>query len=607
MWRTSRDPFFRLLKAEPALAGKAPVDAAFAASDAADVLAEMAFERWRPGNELEAEAVVDHGETTGGERQALAIRAGNMVAAGGTVEDLSAVGRVLVADHLQLATAQRIEQVAGELDAIALPLCEPLIDKISGAAIQGMADVGAEARFGKFRGRAGDGLAIKPGRTRRRDLLIDSEIGANRERNATSATRIVEFAQLDNRSDRAVGGCIKAGEPDVVGAPIHAIDNGIGSAIQLIVEPAIDEPADDGRIEIFGSQNITARATLDVLRGQRAMHALDDVTALAELAQSGFGLVVDDPLAWTDLTGETKNLKLAQATDLQRVIFIGLGMRPRSQIDDTGTAAVAKQLAIELCPTFGLDLAFERSPDVKISARSQLLRDQVASAVADSFLDVVARDDQVLAVLAHAANDEVNMGMLRVPVVDRHPVEPCAKVLFHLQGKVSGERSQIRHVEGIVRRDDEPEMVPVFRRARGEGRAIGISAVRPEQPRLFAVAGDTLSTQIIEMRRKRGAARGMTHDTRFDDGAARSRADQAIGLDAGPLPVAKARTVAGRHLPRARDATAGFLGRGQRLGDEGSGLLRTDRADTARSDAKLALIGHGIDLKCGKDRAGSDA
>ena len=39
-----------------------------------------AFQRRRPGHELEAEPVVDHGEAAGGERQALAIGAGDMLA-----------------------------------------------------------------------------------------------------------------------------------------------------------------------------------------------------------------------------------------------------------------------------------------------------------------------------------------------------------------------------------------------------------------------------------------------------------------------------------------------------------------------------------------------
>src|SRR5690606_5066584 len=50
------------LEAEPALAAEIPIDAAAVAGDAGDVAAELLVEGWRPGHELEAEAVVDHGE-----------------------------------------------------------------------------------------------------------------------------------------------------------------------------------------------------------------------------------------------------------------------------------------------------------------------------------------------------------------------------------------------------------------------------------------------------------------------------------------------------------------------------------------------------------------
>jgi hypothetical protein len=64
-------------KAEAALAAKAPVDAAIVASDAGDMTAEVLFEGGRPGHELEAETIVEHGEAAGGERDTLAIGAGD--------------------------------------------------------------------------------------------------------------------------------------------------------------------------------------------------------------------------------------------------------------------------------------------------------------------------------------------------------------------------------------------------------------------------------------------------------------------------------------------------------------------------------------------------
>src|SRR5690606_6323611 len=132
---------------------------------------------------------------------------------------------------------------------------------------------------------------------------------------------------------------------------------------------------------------------------EAAMNPLDDVAALAELAQALLGRLRDDPLARPDLLGEPESLQLAQAADLQRVEFVGLAAGMRREIDDARRMGVARKLAVEVRPAFGRDLALQRGADVAIGAGAQLLGDQVARPVAHAFLDVVARDDEVLAVV----------------------------------------------------------------------------------------------------------------------------------------------------------------------------------------------------------------
>jgi hypothetical protein len=78
-------------------------------------------------------------------------------------------------------------------------------------------------------------------------------------------------------------------------------------------------------------------------------------------------------------------------------------------------------------------------------------------------------------------------------------------------------------------------------------------------------------------------------DARLDDGAARAAGEQPVGLDAGALAAPEARAIAGGDLAGARDAAAGLLRGGERLGDEGPGLLRAGRADAARPDAEIVL------------------
>ncbi len=79
----------------------------------------------------------------------------------------------------------------------------------------------------------------------------------------------------------------------------------------------------------------------------------------------------------------------------------------RRKVDDAMPVGVANELPVELRSAFGLDLALERKLDVAIGARPQLLRHEILSAGAHAFLDVVARYDQVLAVVGDAAHDDV--------------------------------------------------------------------------------------------------------------------------------------------------------------------------------------------------------
>ena len=48
--------------------------------------AELFLQRRRPGHKLEAEPVIDHGESSRGEREALAVGAGNLLAGAVVVE-----------------------------------------------------------------------------------------------------------------------------------------------------------------------------------------------------------------------------------------------------------------------------------------------------------------------------------------------------------------------------------------------------------------------------------------------------------------------------------------------------------------------------------------
>jgi hypothetical protein len=279
------------------------------------------------------------------------------------------------------------------------------------------------------------------------------------------------------------------------------------------------------------------------------MDTLDDVAALAQLAQRRLGRLVHHPLAEPELMSEAETLQMPEAPDLQRLEWVGLLAWGGRDVDDTLPAGVAHKLPVELRPALGLDLAIERVADIEIAAQSQLLCDQVLGAGAHPLLDVVAGDDEVLAAVGDTAHDDVDMRVLRVPVIDGDPVELSAEILLHLADQLAGEALQAGHLRRFFRQDDEPEMVAVALTPLGEGLRIGILGLRTEQPGLLPVPGDTLAPEVAEMGAERRRARGVADDARLDRHQARATHQKMVRPDGGNTAAAE-----GRAAPAARRA-----------------------------------------------------
>ncbi len=265
-----------------------------------------------------------------------------------------------------------------------------------GAPVHRLANLRAEAAAAECDGIAGDRLPIEPGRAGRVDLGGNVEIGADGERDPPASLCVVEFAQLHDRARRAVAGRVEVGQLDVMGPSVRAIDDGVGRALQLVVETTIDQAADDGIVKALAGEHIAGGAAFDAALGQATVDALDNVATLAQFAQGHLGILGHGPLAGADLIGEAERLQLAQAADLHRVEFVGLAVRVRREIDDTGAVAVSGKLPVKVGPALRVDLPFEIAADLVIGARSQLLGNEILRAGAHAFLDVVAGDDEVL-------------------------------------------------------------------------------------------------------------------------------------------------------------------------------------------------------------------
>src|SRR6266702_3300314 len=189
------------LQAKVSFATESPLDAAAALGDAGDVLAELFLYLARPGHELEAEAVVDHGEAAGGERQALTIGAAHMLAGRGLHVRQSRLGRDHCTHRVQFASTQGVQEIALHDDALTLPPGEPFACKMFGTSLHGVARLATKPAHGERHGIALNEAMVDPGRAGSGDLLVEVEIAAVGEHQRRApVVRPPKAADLDDPS-----------------------------------------------------------------------------------------------------------------------------------------------------------------------------------------------------------------------------------------------------------------------------------------------------------------------------------------------------------------------------------------------------------------------
>ncbi|WP_246722010.1 hypothetical protein [Methylosinus sp. H3A] len=171
--------------------------------------------------------------------------------------------------------------------------------------------------------------------------------------------------------------------------------------------------------------------------------------------------------------------------------------------------------------------------DVALVAEFQC--DEFACPVTNAVSDIVAGYIEDTAVVEHAPDDDVGVRMAGVVMVDGDPVEARVEVHLHPPHEVAGEASQVGHVAGVLRRDDETELVTIVASAFDKGAAVCLVLECRIGAPFLAVAGNAIAFEIAEMGvdgLARGAAHLRTmraalwielHDARLDDDATRSK------------------------------------------------------------------------------------
>jgi hypothetical protein len=115
-----------------------------------------------------------------------------------------------------------------------------------------------------------------------------------------------------------------------------------------------------------------------------------------------------------------------------------------------------------------------------------------------------------------------------VEVIDRHPIEPGAEILFHLPHHVAGKATQVREPIAILGRNDEAELVAVLLAFLDQSSPIREVAVRSIELATASIAGRAVALQVGHMSLSCPATDFQPNDTRLDHDTARALARTSL-------------------------------------------------------------------------------
>ncbi len=226
-----------------------------------------------------------------------------------------------------------------------------------------------------------------------------------------------------------------------------------------------------------------------------------------------------------------------------------------------------------------------------LAAGPELQGDKLLGAGAEASADIVAADNEIAAVINPAPHQDMDVGMLSVPMVDRRPIESGPEIARHLAHEVTGEGAKVGKLSGVVGRDDASKMMSVAPAAIGEVSRIHLVAVGIKHSSGRAVAGDAVALQIAKMRGKRRRSRTVSHDARLDHNAARMGGQAAQRRETcRPAAAECATPLSARVRPMQ---TARLLHGGQHARHEALRSSRLRRAEAAGPNANVVVTRHG--------------
>ena len=162
-------------------------------------------------------------------------------------------------------------------------------------------------------------------------------------------------------------------------------------------------------------------------------------------------------------------------------------------------AGLGDQRPIDAGEAVLIDLGRELALLLDRGDRTEFERHQLARPFANAMGDVIAIDDQILAQLISAVDDDMNMRMAGIKMVHLHPIELRSQVTFEFAHEVAGEAGEVAEAHTVLGRDDDAKLVAVVLAAIEEGIAVGPVLRRGIQPAALAIARGAVALNITQM------------------------------------------------------------------------------------------------------------
>ena len=172
---------------------------------------------------------------------------------------------------------------------------KPSLTKYINSPVHRLPNLGAEAA-GAERGLIGQKLMVDPGRTRRRDLRLDREVRSGGERQALAVAGIVIGTRFHDGAGPRVARHLQVGEDEMLCPPVDAFDDGVGRALQLVMQAALDQSAQDWLGRLVAVKREARDVGFMIGPAHRPVHDLDDVAADAEVPQRWLDARLQRPL-----------------------------------------------------------------------------------------------------------------------------------------------------------------------------------------------------------------------------------------------------------------------------------------------------------------------